>query len=212
MRHALTCLALALLAAPGPADAPTAADQRYRDAIARADADLLKAKAKAHAARLTAYQTALKAAQQRKDAAAITHINGAIQLAQRHGPAPEPAQTERIGKSRYARLYTPATWHAAQQHCRRMGGHLACFETDAERKAVAAGFRLQPNRDALAWIGATDDIEFEQWTWTTHGDRVDNAPPSSNDPIHALAFDSRRGAYVPADPGYRHEYICEWPD
>ncbi|WP_435020889.1 family 16 glycoside hydrolase [Tundrisphaera sp. TA3] len=111
------------------------------------------------------------------------------------------------------------SWHAAQDRCRSMGGHLAIIESEEENRFVAD---LARNRQLdAAWLGATDEKAEGRWTW------VDGSPMTyANWESSALQPNNKGGIEhyaallcrfdgswcdqpddgLPEQPGY----ICEW--
>jgi hypothetical protein len=128
--------------------------------------------------------------------------------------APRPKDTQRLGRHTYALINDPATWHLAQRRCEAMGGHLATFETPAEREFL---LKLVRAADTSAWFGASDEEEEGKWVWVT-GEPVTKEQEAGwghdnhEDAQHSLCYWKNTGLFDDNFSGTRMPFVCEWND
>jgi len=134
--------------------------------------------------------------------------------APRPGTVSRPEETQKFGRHDYALVSEPVTWHVAQRRCEAMGGHLATFETPAEREFLVKLIRAA---DTSAWVGASDEEEEGAWTWVT-GEPVTKAQQEGwgldnhENAQHALCYWKNTGVFDDNFSGTRMPFVCEWND
>jgi len=113
------------------------------------------------------------------------------------------------------------SWHDAEAACRSRGGHLAIIRNEAQATFLAALVKASPV--AFAFIGATDERKEGRWIWVdgtalayANWDLKAHQPNNrsgNGKPEHFAAISKpNEGKWwdLPAEPGLRAGYICQW--
>ena len=95
-----------------------------------------------------------------KNEAATGEASGYSGLAEQKNKPKYPEDAVAFGGHHYKVIWEQRTWSEAEQECKRMGGHLACIETDAE-KAFLAELK---GHGKVVWLGA-QRLEGDTWKW-----------------------------------------------
>jgi hypothetical protein len=118
---------------------------------------------------------------------------------------------------RYLAVYTPLSWEAARDYCRRMKAELVTITSEEENQFV---FHLNSN----SWIGLSDALEEGNWKWVT-GEPLGYTHWAETEPNNCTDC-----SYVPSTEGedYAHfndnppdqwndwpafetsSFVCEW--
>ncbi len=128
--------------------------------------------------------------------------------------SPRPKDTRRFARHSDALISEPVTWHVAERRCKEMGGHLATFETPAEREFL---LKLIQDADTSAWVGASDEEEEGTWVRVT-GERVTREQQEGwgldnhENAQHWLCYWKNTGVFDDNFSGTRMPFVCEWKD
>ena len=184
------------------------ADANYQTAVQKADNVRFYAVQKANQERLRLLKSALADATKAGDFDAATEIKRRLAAAELAGPKTRPKNVVKFGGHEYALIEEKATWHVAKRLCEEMGGHLATFESSAERATIA---NLCRQSQATAWVGASDEDVEGQWKWITGKAldfefRHDNA----NEQEHCMIFWAPSGDWDDNSSSSRSVFVCEW--
>jgi hypothetical protein len=124
-------------------------------------------------------------------------------------PAPQsPPDAVKFGRHSYKMFIESVSWTQAKERCERMGGRLACPDSDEERQ-----FLVKLKGNAVLWLGGTRSAEGE-WHWLT-GKPVALKRP---EPGTGLSFGVREDFHGRPDSGFDpgrpvknvKGFICEW--
>lgn len=131
-------------------------------------------------------------------------------LYEKFGFAPPPPQRFQHKKSEYFLFREAKTWHEAEAHCERMGGHLVILD-DAGEPEVVFGEAL---RNSISiWLGCSDERIEGQWRW------LNNTPVKLKLIMDNLGGDQHVGwaqvknnkiTLYDQNAGIRSAYVCEW--
>ena len=198
------------------------ADEKFEQAVTRAQESYAKTAGDAFETRLKTYRSILAAATKSGDFDRATAVKeriaeieaerGALGAGaadkKKAAKAKAPKDAVRFGNHAFLLIKDPATWHIARKRCEEQGGHLAILRTPEELEfgmdiCKAGGIKS-------AWVGATDELAEGKWKWVDGSDAA----------ITGSAIDNSGGvehyAQVYVDVGFddtntqRRAYICEW--
>jgi WD40 repeat protein len=133
---------------------------------------------------------------------------------QRESQIQRPPNAVKVNGHSFAVIRDHAAWVVAMQRCKEAGGHLATFETPAEREVV---IKLCRGADEPLWLGATDAEEEGKWKWVNDvavapDEQAKWALDNHNGVQHWLCFWKQSDNFDDADGGERLFYLCEWDD
>jgi hypothetical protein len=121
-----------------------------------------------------------------------------------------PPQRFQHKKSEYFLFREARTWHEAEAHCERMGGHLVILDAVGEPELVLA----EALKNSISiWLGCSDERQEGVWRW------INGTPMKMKLQTDNWGGDQHAGwAYVKnnkvtlldQNAGVRSAYICEW--
>lgn len=125
-----------------------------------------------------------------------------------------PADAVAFGGHHYKVVWEPLSWTEAKEACTRMGGRLACIETDEEKTFLAE----LKGSGKVVWVGA-QRVSPDTWEWL-NGKSFDpskmgrKAPPECDfvalhkkQTLHSRPVSGHDDRYPVKDI---QGYICEW--
>ena len=219
--------ALLLLAADNPLEGDKflqKADEKFEQAMTRAQDAYAKVAGDALDTRLKVYRTSLASATKTGDFDRATAIKERIAELEagrdeltagprgkkKKAQIPEDAVT--LDGHKFALIKDPAPWYVAKQRCEELGGHLAITRTP---EALETALKLcKAGGVKIAWLGATDEIAEGKWQWidgteaTITGPAVDNFDSAE----HYITATVDDAGYGDTPGGRRLPYICEWDE
>jgi hypothetical protein len=235
-RLSATCLILLISGVPATAEDPfllQSVEEKYSSDVAKADAavakveaESVKAKKIAGAERLKAYKDRLvevtksgdfnkalavkaRVDQLEKQPEAETEKAGdsvGASIGSETAKRSRPKDTVRFNGHTYAFIRTEkVTWHVAKRRCEEMGGHLVCVNSVKEEQFV-----MQLCGTTHAWVGATDEEEEGKWYNVDGSNAIFSkaAVDNSNGMEHWLCWDGTK--FNDWFSGGRCAYVCEW--
>jgi hypothetical protein len=131
-------------------------------------------------------------------------------LYEKFGFEAAPSQRFQHKKSEYFLFRDAKTWHEAEAHCERMGGHLVILD-DAGEPEVVLGEALK--NSVSIWLGCSDERIEGQWRW------LNNTPVKLKLIMDNLGGDQHAGwaevknnkiTLFDMNAGVRSAYVCEW--
>ncbi len=123
---------------------------------------------------------------------------------------PPPPQTIRHKKSEYFLFREAKTWHEAEAHCERLGGHLVILDGVGEPEVV---FGEALKNSISIWLGCSDERQEGVWRW------LDGSPVKMQITKDNLGGDQHVGwvevknnkiKVFDMNAGVRSAYVCEW--
>ncbi|MDB5334390.1 MAG: hypothetical protein JWN70_9 [Planctomycetaceae bacterium] len=131
-------------------------------------------------------------------------------LYEKFGFEAPPPQRFRHKKSEYFLFREAKTWHEAEAHCERLGGHLVILDDTGEPDVV---FAEALKNSISIWLGCSDERLEGQWRW------LNNTPLKLKLITDNLGGDQHVGwaqvknnkiTLFDMNAGVRSAYICEW--
>lgn len=131
-------------------------------------------------------------------------------LYEKFGFEAPPPQRFQHKKSEYFLFRDAKTWHEAEAHCERMGGHLVILD-DAGEPEVVFGEAL---RNSISiWLGCSDERIEGQWRWLNNTPVKLKLKADNWGGDHHVGWaevkNNKIGLYD-SNAGIRSAYVCEW--
>jgi hypothetical protein len=200
------------------------ADEKFEQAMTRAQESYAKVAGDALDARLKVYRSSLASATKTGDFDRATAIKDRVAELEAEREeltaAPRgnkkkakiPEDAVEVGGHKFALIKDPAPWHVAKHRCEDLGGRLAITRTPEALETALKACRAGGVK--LAWLGATDEVAEGKWLWvdgteaTITGSAVDNYDTAE----HYVTVSVDVAGYGDSFGGMRLAYICEWDD